>query len=127
VEEVNEAGEEEGDVEGGEEEDGGGGEGGGAGDQREEEGGEEEQQLRQRFPGNAGAWRSWKWWKSHQVSHLLSPLPPPSGSNHKHPPAAEENHGSPRQDIEQQGCLCLLVLLLQALRLQQPAGAAWQA
>ena len=55
MEEVDEAGEEEGDVEGGEEEDGGGGEGGGAGDQREEEGGEEEQQLCQRFPRNAGA------------------------------------------------------------------------
>ena len=41
-------------------------------------------------------------------------------------PEPQENHGSPRQDVEQQGCLCLLLRLLQPLRVQQPAGAAWQ-
>jgi len=126
VEEVDEAGEEEGGVEGGEEEDGGGGEGGGADDQGEQEGGQEEQQLGQGFPGNARTWRSREWWKTNQVPHLLSPLPPPTRSNHDHPPEPQENHGSPRQDVEQQGCLCLLLCLLQALRVQQPAGAAWQ-
>ena len=34
-------------------------------------------------------WRSRQWWKPNQVSHLLSPLPPPTRANHNHPPAIE--------------------------------------
>ena len=90
-------------------------------------------------------WSSRNWWKTNQVSHLLSPLSPPRGTNHSHPPETpqstnfsfesikkesppecEENHGRPRQDEKQQGFPRLLRLLLQGLRVQQPAGAAWQ-
>ena len=58
MEEVDEAGEEEGGVEGGEEEDGGGGEGGRADHQGEEEGGQEQHQLGQGLPGNARSCKS---------------------------------------------------------------------
>ena len=87
-------------------------------------------------------WSSRNWWKTNQVSHLLSPLSPPRGTNHDHPPESsqstnfsfesikkesppecEENHGCARQDEKQQG---FPRLLLQGLRVQQPTGAAWQ-